>query len=141
MVPHFDFHFNMMTEAERLAIPGIPPPYFDPAPDAIYLPQGYVQGPGLEVAMGAHWVDVFSPEFNGGEFTKTMVLGTYNSRVVFYEPMITLDYLQSNQDVSMVIRQPEQYQTPGYHPTSYKVLFEEKPSQILVVLDGLVLRE
>jgi hypothetical protein len=45
--------------------------------------------------MGSHFVDITSPEFNGGIFTQTFIFGSYESNVIFYEPMITLDYLLS----------------------------------------------
>jgi hypothetical protein len=140
-VPHFDIHFYMITEEEQLAIPGIAPPYMDPAPAANYIPPAYVQGPGLEQHMGAHWVDVLAPEFNGGQFTKTMVMGSYNANFIFYEPMMTLSYLQSKPDETLPIRQPAAYQLDGYHPTSYRVSYEEQPNEYIILLTGLVWRE
>jgi hypothetical protein len=89
--PHFDFHFYMMPEAERLAIP----PYevdstgFLNFPAAGYTPPTYVPGPGGVPQMGAHWIDFTTPELNGQPFTQTFLYGSYNGKVIFYEPMIT----------------------------------------------------
>ncbi len=45
--------------------------------------------------MGAHWVDVTSPELNGSTFAQTFIYGSYDGQVNFYEPMITLDFLKN----------------------------------------------
>lgn len=141
-VPHFDVHFNMIDNATRVAIPGIPPPYMDPAVPPQYVPSGYVQTPGVEPAMGAHWVDILSAEFQpGGIFTNTLILGSFNADVIFWEPMVTLQYLMSHPDDVRPVRQAAAYQVSGYYPTTYSVLFNESPDEFTISLDGLVFRE
>ncbi|NJW55404.1 hypothetical protein, partial [Salinimicrobium oceani] len=71
-------------------------------PDAAYLPETYFTADPVEMVpyMGVHWLDSSSPEipFNQGNFTHTFIYGTYNSEVVFLEPMITVDYLRNEAD-------------------------------------------
>jgi hypothetical protein len=56
--------------------------------------------------MGAHWADLLSPEFSGSPFTKTFILGTYDGKVIFWEPMITRAYLLTQPDEFVTVRQP-----------------------------------
>ena len=74
-VPHFDFHFYKMPLTERLAIPPYPQAMaaFNNNPLPGYLPPAYVKAPAGEAQMGAHWMDVLSPEFNGQSFTHTFI--------------------------------------------------------------------
>lgn len=140
-VPHLDVHFNMIDEATREAIPGMFPPYMDPAPAAQYIPAGYVQTPGVEPAMGAHWIDVFSAEFQPqGVFTNTLILGTFDSQVIFWEPMVTVDYLMTKPHDVRPVSQPLAYQATGYYPLTYSVEYRESPGTFSISLDNLVHR-
>lgn len=142
--PHFDFHFYKISVEEQMAIP----PYtaqtaglFDAPPPAGYLPSGYVPGPGGVPQMGKHWLDVTSPEFNGGLFTRTFIYGTYNGAVTFYEPMVTKAYIESGISSNTAIRQP-QYFAPAttYYPTQYRVYTDAKTGDHYISLGGFVWR-
>lgn len=143
-VPHFDFHFYTISLEEQMAIP----PYsiqtaamFDAAPQAGYIPAGYIPAPGGVPQMGKHWVDVLSPEFNGGMFTKTFIYGSYNGAVTFWEPMITKAYIEDTMSSSTAIRQP-QYFSPSntYYPTQYKVYTDPGTGNHYISLSGFVWR-
>ena len=120
--PHFDFHFYMITEAERLAI-SASSPLMDQLPPVQYRPQGYVPTPGGVPQMGKHWVNPASPEIGGGQlFTHTFIYGSYAGEMIFAEPMITRAFLLSNQTVHMPYGQPTQFMITGtYHPTKYNI--------------------
>jgi hypothetical protein len=140
--PHFDFHFYIITDEERMAIPFLAPPQMDIAPDPKYVPAGYIQTPGLVPEMGAHWVDVTSSEFQpGGTFTKTFIWGSYNGEFIFWEPMITLNYLLTKPNDLVTLRQPSAYQQDGYYATQYKVAYSDSPGMYTVELQNLVFRE
>jgi hypothetical protein len=140
--PHFDFHFYTISQQERLAIPGLNPPAMDLTPDAKYIPPMYLQTPGLVPAMGAHWVDLLSAEFQpGGEFSRTFIFGSYKGEFIFYEPMITLDYLLSKPNEKIAIRQPQAYQKSGYYPLSYVISYSESPKEYSVALVDLAKRD
>lgn len=138
-LPHFDLHFYMISPAVKATIPGLAPPAFDLAPAAKYIPEAYVQGPGLVPHMGAHWVDVLAPEFQPGSiFSKTFIYGTYSGNVIFLEPMVTLDYLSAQKTETTPIRQPEAYQRAGYYPTSYTISYDRTPKKYRISLDNLM---
>ena len=123
-LPHFDFHFYEITVSEQNAIP----PYevdsskFNMLPPVGYIPNGYIRSPGGVPLMGTHWADITSPEFNGQPFNYTMIYGSYNGKVTFLEPMISLAYLQSGTMVEKEIRQPNLFAAGGkYYPTVYTI--------------------
>lgn len=136
--PHFDFHFYMMTPAEVAAIP----PYevdslkFKNWPAPAYFPPAYFNPGGGVPQMGAHWVDATSGEFNGQPFTQTFIYGSYDGKVTFYEPMITLDFLKNNNNFERNIPQPAKFQKTGYYPTKMKVVRHDGVTEI--ILDGFV---
>lgn len=134
--PHFDFHFYMISEAERRNIKeshgedrvaAMPPP-----PAA--LPANYVQAPGIVGRMGAHWVDTTAPEFNGKPFTTTFIYGSYNGRVSFIEPMITKAFLESCREVVMPIPQPATPIDPRFQPARYAITNNPDTGEISVEL-------
>ncbi|MDO7850985.1 DUF5602 domain-containing protein [Hymenobacter convexus] len=140
MLPHFDMHFYMISEAYQAAIPFLAPPAFDVAPAAQYIPPFYVQGPGLVPNMGAHWLDVLSPELHGATFTKTFIYGTYNGHVAFLETMFTRDYLSARLTETTPIRPAAAVEQAGYYPASYTISYSASPQQYKISLDGLQYR-
>jgi hypothetical protein len=141
-IPHFDFHFYFgITSEERKQITPLPPDEFDIAPAPMYHPPLYFFTPGRVPEMGAHWVDLLSPEFAGGEFTKTFIYGSYDGKFIFHEPMITLDYLLMQPDETNEIRQPEAFQADGFYPTEYRISYTTNPKQYIISLTGLEYRQ
>jgi hypothetical protein len=138
-VPHFDFHFYMTSSAEREAIPAYTPgSLHDVLPPAPYWPAGFVPTPGGEPMMGKHWVDVVHP-VTPGNFTQTMIYGSYNGKMTFIEPMITLNYLQSGVNFSMPFGQPAQVAETGtWYPTVYNIMHAD--GKHYVSLSSFVLR-
>src|SRR5688572_6311606 len=79
---HFDFHFYMISETERMAIPAyeVDSAKFKNSPAAGFLPPMYMNFGGGVPQMGAHWVDVTSPELNQENpkpFTQTFIYGSF----------------------------------------------------------------
>ena len=141
--PHFDFHFYMMTLKDQLAIPSYEeaPAQFDNLPSAEFIPPLYFRGPGGVPQMGVHWVDITSPEFNGQPFTSTILYGTYDGKVTFLEPMITMAVIESGSTVHKDIRQPEKFSPTGkYYPTKYSVWYDSRTDKHYVSLHDMVLR-
>lgn len=89
--------------------------------------------------MGKHWVDSTSPELNGQPFTQTFIYGTYNGKVTFYEPMITLDFLKDNDSFVRSIPQPEKFRKTGYYPTELRIRKHDGVTD--VILEHFVLRQ
>jgi hypothetical protein len=139
---HFDFHFYMISDQVRQTIPGLPPGEMDAQlPPPGFMPAVYVPTPGRIPAMGTHWVDVTSPELSGGEFTQTFIYGTYQHKVVFYEPMVTLDYLLSRPQATIPVQQPQFFGQAGYYPLNYRIEYDAKAKEYRVALIDLTQRQ
>jgi hypothetical protein len=138
--PHFDFHFYTIPNKDRMAIGPNDSMQFANAPATQYIPPVYMQIPGGVPQMGAHWADLLSPEFHGSLFTKTFIWGSYDGKFIFWEPMITRDFLLSHPNEMVPIRQPEAYQKDGYYATSYKISYSERPKEYTISLVDLVFR-
>jgi hypothetical protein len=166
-VPHFDFHFYTITPAERDAIMPSDPAFKDkanrvPAPE--YVPQYALAlgPPGAKPAdvavpmMGVHWIDVRSPELQGmmgkpeafKPFTATFIVGSWDGRFHFWEPMITRAHLLEKKtatdaavrDQLLPISVPAKYQAPGAYPTAYRITWDPSTREYRVALSKLVVR-
>jgi len=141
--PHFDFHFNAISEAERNAIVPSDPEFEAkaerrPAPELV--PAGYQKLPGGVPLMGAHWVDPTSPELNGELFTRTFLYGSWDGEMIFAEPMVTKAFLETKPDFRAAIPTPARYAVAGHYPTEYRVYWNEGTKEYRVALAGLVER-
>jgi len=143
--PHFDFHFNAVDRSRIEAIaPGRCGELADcgdfkratrPVP-ARYLPNGYIDVGAVVPRMGNHLLDSQSPELKDSlPFTTTFIYGAYEGELIFWEPMITLDFLQKTHNVCMEIRQPKAFRQAGYYPTRYCVR-QDGQGQRTVSLEG-----
>ncbi|ULQ53015.1 DUF5602 domain-containing protein [Flavihumibacter fluvii] len=138
--PHFDFHFYMISSA---AVAAIPPYEVDslkfknwPAPE--YLPANYINPGGGVPQMGAHWIDFTSPELNGQPFTQTFIYGSFDGKVNFYEPMITLEFIKTANNFERSIPQPAKVQKSSYYPTKMRI--EKHDGLNEIILEGFVYR-
>ncbi|TDE41823.1 hypothetical protein E0I26_15645 [Flavobacterium rhamnosiphilum] len=139
-VPHFDFHFYMISNEERLAIPNysatthaafnnFPPTTTLTIPPMTittggYMPLNYGTPIGAgEGQMGKHWLPV-PPNYI--PFTNVMIYGTYDGKIIFVEPMITLNFLQDETKYfSSAYNQPTIFEKEGNYPTMYNMRHEE----------------
>lgn len=142
-VPHFDFHFYIITPEIRSGIAttdqGLARVQKKPAAD--YLPANYIYATGgEEPRMGAHWVDPGSPEFHGEPFTSTFIYGTYDGALAFLEPMASLEYIQTKPTFLRSVSTPKRYAVPGYYPTSYGMRYDSAAQVYSVYLAGFVKR-
>jgi len=143
--PHFDFHFYMIPNADRLAMLPTDTASFNAKarnyPTAEFVPAGYVAPMPLGIPqMGVHWIDPTSPEFNGQPFTKTFIYGSWNGKLIFAEPMITKAMIESKQTITTPIGVAAKYSQPGRYPSSYTIRWNEAAKQYEVALTGLVSR-
>lgn len=141
-VPHFDFHFYIISSQERAAITatGADLARVERIPAPAFVPHGYVATPGGVPHMGAHWVDPAAPEFHGQPFAETFIYGFYNGRMAFIEPMLTLAYLRTNPQVDRAIALPEAYPVSGYYPTRFTIQSDPQHGEYTVALRGLTWR-
>ena len=124
-VPHFDIHFYFISEAERDLIgPNDSTEFNRPLPEA-QLPPMYLETPGGVPRMGAHVIDLQSPEVAGsGEFTHTLIYGKYNGELNFLEPMAAESFLRTQPDVTVPVRRPQSFGRSGYFPENYRISFD-----------------
>jgi hypothetical protein len=133
---HFDFHFytgeRSRIEAIRSGRCGELADCDDmrratrPLPPE-YLPNGYIDVGAVVPRMGNHLLDSQSPELKGSTpFTTTFIYGAYQGELIFWEPMITLDYLKNTRETCLEIRQPSAFREAGYYPTQYCVRQNQK---------------
>lgn len=135
-ISHFDLHYYMISEAERMAATDMGKILAEPAQG--YVPANHVAGAPVPT-MGLHWIDATSPELNGAPFTQTFIYGSYNSKVIFYEPMITLDFLKNTTNFERPIPQPAKFQQAGYYPTKMRVTRHN--GVVDIILEGFVQRQ
>jgi hypothetical protein len=139
--PHFDFHFYVIESAERLAIDPTDPEYQRKAerqPDPQWIPARYVMPAPLAVArMGVHWVDTTSAELKGEPFTRTVLYGSWDGKVIFVEPMITKAYLETKSQFSTTLPAPPRGRDDGYYPAGYSVRWDAATKEYRIALTGL----
>jgi hypothetical protein len=137
-LPHFDFHFYTLAESEIMNLTDAVK-MDQNLPAADYVPANYVS-PGAGVPMmGRHWIDATSPELSGQTFTQTFLYGSYDNKIIFVEPMITLDFLKNNSNYERSLPQPSKYKTSGYYPTRMRVVKHDGLTEI--VIDGFTYRQ
>ena len=138
-VPHFDFHFYMITNDERVAIV-VGDPKLIQQPAAEFVPAGFVVG-AASAGMGLHWRDPDAPEMHGEPFTKTFIHGSYDGVLIFGEPMVAKDYLETRPAaVATPLKLPTQYAVRGRQATSYIVGYDAGSKEYRIALSGLVQR-
>jgi hypothetical protein len=87
-----------------------------------------------------HWSDVRSPELQQlmgkpeayRPFTSTFIIGSWNGRFTFWEPMITRAHMLAKKttadpavrDQILPIAIPAMYQVPGNYPTAYRITWD-----------------
>lgn len=141
--PHFDVQFYMISRPEKEAIVS-GSPEMNVLPASAFMPVTYFSPETAGVSrMGRHWLDINSPELmpGGPPFTTTMVMGSYNGKVVFWEPMITRDYLLTVPDTTMHIQQPLSFEKQGHYPTDYSIRFDAQQQQYTIYLSGFANRK
>ncbi|EPC03150.1 hypothetical protein L861_22840 [Litchfieldella anticariensis FP35 = DSM 16096] len=139
-VPHFDMHFYLISDAERQAVTFLGPDREQQLapPDASLVPAGYIVPPESAVeSMGVHGIDLAGHEFHGQPFTHAFIYGYHAGRLIFLEPMVSLDFLRSRPDVTMPVNTPARYSLSGYYPTQYRVGFDPLSDEYRIELLGL----
>lgn len=147
--PHFDFHFHTL---ERERVEAIAPGRcgelvdcgdFERGTRALpprYLPPGHIDVGVVVPRMGNHLLDSQSPELASpaAPFTRTFIYGAYDGELIFWEPMITLEFLKRSADSCFQIRQPQEFKRSGYYPTRYCIRADQGDGSRSVSLEGFV---
>jgi len=141
LTPHFDFHFYGISMAELDAIDCLD--VSKPAQLAAGYEMPDVSIPelgdliGLCVpAMGMHSLP--SAEMNASElFAKTMVVGYYQTRPIFIEPMITAQTMLGRQSFTVDVPTVPGWPTTGQYPSSFEAVYDSTAESYRFVFSGL----
>ena len=147
--PHFDFHFytqsfsarNLIRTGEcgmlihcddfQRAIAEVP---------FTQMPSGYASVGAAEARMGNHLIDPSAPEFNGAPFTHTFIFGSYDGKLTFWEPMISLALLQQQPFFCAPIAQSVSVAETGQYPQRYCVKYYSARQEYMVTLEDFAYR-
>lgn len=154
-LPHFDIHFYLNENEERLAIrPGPCPALVNCddyklgklLPQPKYRTQDHIDLDALEPGMGNHLTDTTAPEFHGERFTHTFIYGSWNKEITFYEPMVTHEWFSglvdgSRENACFAAKQPAAWEVSGWYPTSYCLRYRENRDELTASLEGFVYRQ
>jgi hypothetical protein len=139
-VPHFDVHFYLIDVEERMAIDPADPRFGEKAaklPPAEYLPPGYITPvPDAIPMMGLHWLSSSAGELQGRPFDKTFLFGSWDGELIFFEPMVTKEFVESKPRFSEPLATPSRYRVPGRYPTSYGVHWDDAAREYRISLGG-----
>lgn len=131
--PHFDVHFYMNENSERLRIRTGPCGELvncddyqlgKKLPAQRYYPAKYQDTDAVAPAMGNHLINTDGPEFNGRPFTHTWIFGSWDRKITYYEPMVTkkwYDELRTGErsDGCFSIPRADAVRKSGWYPTKY----------------------
>lgn len=82
-----------------------------------------------------------SPELYGTTFTKTFIWGSYDEEFVFWEPMMTRDYLLSRPREVIELLQPVAFKRDGWSPTRYEISYSRTGNEYIIALRDLQFRQ
>ncbi|HUE95045.1 MAG TPA: DUF5602 domain-containing protein [Longimicrobiaceae bacterium] len=146
--PHFDIHFFTISNDDRLTInPGHPEFGARAArmPPAEQIPAGYIDPQiGPVPLMGVHWVDPTSPELapeNPATFTRTLIYGSWDGKMIFIEPMVSVEFLMTRPDERLPLPVATRYDPAGYYPESYVIQWNEAAREYRIALADLRMRQ
>jgi hypothetical protein len=145
MTPHFDFHFYLVPDAERLAIDctdttkpaEIPAGYILPDEK---LPEAEAKMMGIDALigvcipqMGMHAL-VQSEYESGQPFRGNFVIGYYHAKPIFIEPMISRAMLLEKKSFELPI--PAIPGLTGAHPTVFRADYDATSDSYRFVFSG-----
>lgn len=140
--PHLDARFYVIDAAGRDAISATDPNYALKAarlPAAARIPAGYVAPfPDATPRVGVRWVDPTTPEVTRKGFGASLLLGSWDGEVTFWEPVVTLDLLAARTTVDRPLRAPTAVAVPGWYPTAWRVHWDGTRREHRIAVGGFV---
>jgi hypothetical protein len=141
LVPHFDFHFNTISQADLSAIDCADSTKPAELPASYALPDVDIPGMGTLIGlcvptMGMHAVPE-SELHATTSFDKTMIVGYYAGRPIFVEPMITRGALEARQSFSLTIPRVPNGQPGVRYPTQFVAEYDGAAQAFRFVFSGL----
>jgi hypothetical protein len=131
----------------------VPAPEYVPEFNAALAPPGATLADVAVPMMGVHWIDVRSHELQGllghpenfTPFTSTFIHGSWDGKLVFWEPMITRAHILAKKtatdttvrDEIIPVPTPKAYQTAGYYPKAYRITWDQEAREYRIALTNL----
>ena len=124
MVPHVDYHFYAIPEAQVWTIPLLRPPPALPDVPAERLPAGFTQPGFSQLQMGRHAGPAW--QLTDPNPLSTVTLAGYlpdASRMHFIEPMVSRDVLLREQGFPLEVPMPQVFDRDTRYPTRSEAVF------------------
>ena len=103
------------------------------------MPDGYIVPEDIEgPRMGAQAIDPSSPAFNKQPFMKNFICGFYEGKLIFIEPMMTKDFLETRPNSTDRIKISRSYAKNGYYPSAYSLRYDVVQQAFEVSLENPV---
>jgi hypothetical protein len=98
---------------------------------------------GRAAEEGNHLLDSSAPELGDppAPFTQTFIYGSFDGHIIFYEPMISLAYLQGQPNACFPLKLPQAWAVGGSYPTEYCIRHLADEGEYTVSLESFVRRE
>ena len=128
MTPHFDFHFYTISDAERQTIDCANKTKPAVLPAGYSLPDVTIPGIGVLTGicvprMGMH--SLLTSELAGTTpFSGTMVLGFYDARPIFFEPMVAKARLMEKRTFAIPLVTPAGLAAGVHYPTRFEAVYD-----------------
>jgi hypothetical protein len=148
-VPHFDFHFYTISQAERDAMVPTDPMFMTkaaryPLPSAspagfMVLPPAPAPVPAVP-RMGVHWSNLAAAELQPPSspqykpFTHTFIYGSWDGAFIFAEPMITRAFLLSKPDISVPVSSLPANVRSALRTNEYRIRWDAKAREVRIAL-------
>ena len=94
--------------------------------------------------MALHWLSLASPELppQNKPFTATYIVGTWNGKIIFQEPMITRDFILSTRDgaasqIAFEVPSAARYEPAGLYPAGYRIAWDAGRREFRIALTDL----
>jgi len=128
MVPHFDFHFNTITPAQIAAIDCADSTKPAQPPAAYQLPDVDIPDLGTLIGlcvphMGMHAMPESELQ-STTPFEKAMLVGYYDAKPIFLEPMITRKTLDARRDFTLAIPTVPDAPPSVHYPTHFAAQYD-----------------
>lgn len=146
--PQLAFHFYTIDHGEAMGInPKAETAKANNLLDPKYVAKDFIAEPGDPVektvpAMGLHWLDA-TREFGPGkpEFSEVFVYGSWDSKLIFLEPLATRKYLLTKPNLTAEVKQPAAFQKDAYYPTKYGIRWDGELQQYVISLTNMTKRQ
>lgn len=140
LVPHFDFHFNTISNADIQAIDCADSTKPAQLPAGYELPDVAIPDMGTLIglcvpSMGMHALPA-SELSSTTPFEKTMIVGYYAAHPIFVEPMITRSTLDARQNFTLAIPAVPDGPANVRYPTTFTAEYDSTAQAYHFVFSG-----